>query len=154
MPVPLWSGLRLQVPGATSWLQFRAVCASPAAPLRQTETALIRQAVQDARGNVAEAARALGISRATVYRKLGSLRKFLNKRAPEPPVKAPAAYQNRAKSNLRRPSPQSHSASTTADSSTCSLTRTAPANRCLFGAKPTICTRIELRGHFVHLGAA
>ena len=47
------------------------VRASPAAPLRQTETALIRQAVQDARGNVAEAARALGISRATVYRKLG-----------------------------------------------------------------------------------
>ena len=43
----------------------------PAAPLREAETALIRQAVQDARGNVAEAARALGISRATVYRKLG-----------------------------------------------------------------------------------
>ncbi|MFS2051917.1 helix-turn-helix domain-containing protein, partial [Variovorax sp. CT11-76] len=29
-----------------------------------------RKAVADARGNVAEAARALGISRATVYRKL------------------------------------------------------------------------------------
>src|SRR3989344_5091601 len=42
-----------------------------AAPLREAETALIRQAVQDARGNVAEAARVLGISRATVYRKLG-----------------------------------------------------------------------------------
>jgi transcriptional regulator of acetoin/glycerol metabolism len=38
--------------------------------LRDVETALIRKAVADARGNVAEAARALGISRATVYRKL------------------------------------------------------------------------------------
>lgn len=44
------------------------------APLREAETALIRQAVQEARGNVAEAARALGISRATVYRKLGAPR--------------------------------------------------------------------------------
>ncbi|EER58345.1 transcriptional regulator, Fis family [Acidovorax delafieldii 2AN] len=44
------------------------------APLRAAETALIRQAVQDARGNVAEAARTLGISRATVYRKLGTPR--------------------------------------------------------------------------------
>ena len=39
--------------------------------LRDVETELIRQAVLKARGNVAEAARALGISRATVYRKLG-----------------------------------------------------------------------------------
>ncbi|MNS89079.1 Bacterial regulatory protein, Fis family [compost metagenome] len=38
--------------------------------LRDVETALIRKAVSDARGNVAEAARTLGISRATVYRKL------------------------------------------------------------------------------------
>ena len=36
---------------------------------------MIRKAVDDARGNVAEAARALGISRATVYRKLGSGRR-------------------------------------------------------------------------------
>ena len=36
------------------------------------EAELIRQAMTQARGNVAEAARALGISRATVYRKLGS----------------------------------------------------------------------------------
>ncbi|HEY9222902.1 MAG TPA: helix-turn-helix domain-containing protein, partial [Variovorax sp.] len=48
--------------------------ASPAAPprLRDVETALIRKAVDEARGNVAEAARALGISRATVYRKLAT----------------------------------------------------------------------------------
>ena len=81
MDMPLWSGLRLQgmaLParpaGQGSGL---ARAPSPAhaaasAPLREAETALIRQAVQDARGNVAEAARALGISRATVYRKLGA----------------------------------------------------------------------------------
>jgi transcriptional regulator of acetoin/glycerol metabolism len=40
--------------------------------LRAIEDELIRQAVDQARGNVIEAARALGISRATVYRKLGS----------------------------------------------------------------------------------
>ena len=71
MPVPLWSGLRLQALVQPAAAVQGRVRTSPAAPLRQTETALIRQAVQDARGNVAEAARALGISRATVYRKLG-----------------------------------------------------------------------------------
>jgi sigma-54 dependent transcriptional regulator, acetoin dehydrogenase operon transcriptional activator AcoR len=35
------------------------------------ETALIRKAVDEARGNVMKAARMLGISRATVYRRLG-----------------------------------------------------------------------------------
>ena len=40
--------------------------------LRDMETELIRQAVLKARGNVAEAARSLGISRATVYRKLSA----------------------------------------------------------------------------------
>ncbi|WP_291518255.1 helix-turn-helix domain-containing protein [Acidovorax sp.] len=83
--LPLWSGLRLQAvalrpdnarnvhpgtpPGSTG--PATAAPGSPA-PLREAETALIRQAVQEARGNVAEAARALGISRATVYRKLGA----------------------------------------------------------------------------------
>lgn len=70
--VPLWSGLRLQalaLPGDDH-------CAAPvrarkAVPLRDAEQAWIRKAVDDARGNVAEAARVLGISRATVYRKLG-----------------------------------------------------------------------------------
>jgi transcriptional regulator of acetoin/glycerol metabolism len=66
--VALWSGLHL------------ACVAQPAGepraggpsrlPLRDVEIALIRKAVSDARGNVMEAARALGISRATVYRKL------------------------------------------------------------------------------------
>jgi transcriptional regulator of acetoin/glycerol metabolism len=44
---------------------------APQKPLREVETALIRQAVLDARGNVLKAARALGVSRATVYRRLG-----------------------------------------------------------------------------------
>lgn len=68
--VPLWSGLRLQVlaqPAGQSAQPLRGA----QVPLRDVESALIRKAVDDARGNVAEAARALGISRATVYRKLG-----------------------------------------------------------------------------------
>ncbi|GAA4422807.1 helix-turn-helix domain-containing protein [Acidovorax lacteus] len=76
--LPLWSGLRLQAQAHVQTAQpARASAPLPAvgtwgaAPLRETETELIRRAVQDARGNVAEAARALGISRATVYRKLG-----------------------------------------------------------------------------------
>lgn len=85
MDMPLWSGLRLQglaLPARpagqrTSFAPLLAPApghAAASAPLREAETALIRQAVQDARGNVAEAARALGISRATVYRKLGTPR--------------------------------------------------------------------------------
>ena len=71
--VPLWSGLRLLVlaqnPGPVS-LTGAARPVSHSVPLRDVETALIRRAVDEARGNVMEAARALGISRATVYRKL------------------------------------------------------------------------------------
>jgi transcriptional regulator of acetoin/glycerol metabolism len=67
--VPLWSGLRLQalaqLPGQS------AIAVAPRVPLRDVEIALIRKAVADARGNVVKAAQALGISRATVYRKLG-----------------------------------------------------------------------------------
>ena len=70
--VPLWCGLRVQV-----WCQPHGHTGEkPLAgtahqvPLRQVESALIRKAVEEAQGNVAEAARALGISRATVYRKL------------------------------------------------------------------------------------
>jgi len=74
---PLWSGLRLQVlpltPDAALAQDARRAVPAPAAPmpLKDLETALIRKAVAQARGNVAEAARALGISRATVYRKIG-----------------------------------------------------------------------------------
>ena len=75
--VPLWSGLRLQArPQAGGVIVDTAVPATeapslqPRPRLRDVETALIRKAVDEARGNVAEAARVLGISRATVYRKL------------------------------------------------------------------------------------
>ena len=76
--VPLWSGLRVQArpqfstqPVPPSHARRR-----PARPrLRDVQTALIRKAVDDSRGNVAEAARALGISRATVYRKLSQSRR-------------------------------------------------------------------------------
>jgi transcriptional regulator of acetoin/glycerol metabolism len=71
--VPLWSGLVLQVlpqsPGQAS--AGRPARHDPQVPLREVETALIRKAVDEAHGNVKEAARMLGISRATVYRKLG-----------------------------------------------------------------------------------
>jgi transcriptional regulator of acetoin/glycerol metabolism len=81
LEAPLWSGLRLQVLarlrqdsrsatssafGPSTW----PAAASVGLPLRDVETALIQQAVSEAKGNVAQAARALGISRATVYRKL------------------------------------------------------------------------------------
>jgi len=74
--VPLWSGLRLHAlpllrgqAAAAGRMDSRA--AAPALPLKDVETALIRKAVSEARGNVMKAARALGISRATVYRRLG-----------------------------------------------------------------------------------
>jgi transcriptional regulator of acetoin/glycerol metabolism len=68
LDVPLWSGLHLcvlpQRPG-------HADAPQAAASLKAVEDALIRRAVAEARGNVALAARRLGISRATLYRKLG-----------------------------------------------------------------------------------
>jgi transcriptional regulator of acetoin/glycerol metabolism len=76
--VPLWSGLRLNALAMTHSHEADAseggggFRPSEPAPLREVESVLIRKAVQDARGNVAEAARALGISRATVYRKIGN----------------------------------------------------------------------------------
>jgi len=66
--VPLWSGLRLSCLAQAAG-EARTGGGSRL-PLRDVEIALIRKAVSDARGNVMEAARALGISRATVYRKL------------------------------------------------------------------------------------
>ncbi|MBC5784809.1 histidine kinase [Ramlibacter sp. USB13] len=66
--VPLWSGLRLAcLPQSAGDARSGA---NTRLPLRDVEIALIRKAVSDARGNVMEAARTLGISRATVYRKL------------------------------------------------------------------------------------
>lgn len=71
---PLWSGLRLQVmatPGSGAPAQRAA---GTSLPLKDVEAALIRKAVSDAGGNVMEAAKRLGISRATIYRKLASPR--------------------------------------------------------------------------------
>ena len=72
LEVPLWSGLRLSVLAQLNQGGERAPLhnATHGLPLKDVETAMIRQAVDDARGHVKEAARALGISRATVYRKL------------------------------------------------------------------------------------
>lgn len=66
MEIALWSGLRLQ-----AWPRPSGpVSGTARTPLRDVEIALIRKAVAEARGNVTQAAQALGISRATVYRKL------------------------------------------------------------------------------------
>jgi len=77
LEVPLWTGLRLHAMpmrmGQAAPVAARPTAATDAPPpLKDIETALIRKAVDDARGNVMQAAKALGISRATVYRRLGS----------------------------------------------------------------------------------
>ena len=78
LEVPLWTGLRLHAlpilggqVGASKPAQLAAPAAPPP-PLKDIETALIRKAVEEARGNVQKAAKNLGISRATVYRRLGT----------------------------------------------------------------------------------
>jgi DNA-binding NtrC family response regulator len=76
LEVPLWSGLRLsamaQAPGQAETTPAPHFAPAQRLPLKDLEVELIRKAVQDARGNVMQAAQTLGISRATVYRKLGS----------------------------------------------------------------------------------
>ncbi len=78
LEVPLWSGLRLhalpQTPGHEQDRALARRATERRLPLKDMEIELIRKAVDDAKGNVMQAARALGISRATVYRKLGSPR--------------------------------------------------------------------------------
>ena len=71
--VPLWSGLRLHALPLLkeSAQRMGGTPPAPPLPLKDVETALIRKAVTEARGNVMQAARVLGISRATVYRRLG-----------------------------------------------------------------------------------
>lgn len=77
LEIPLWTGLRLNVLCVAGADENQGLPATPhrrpgaGLSLKDLEMALIRKAVQSARGNVAEAARALGIGRATVYRKLG-----------------------------------------------------------------------------------
>jgi len=73
--LPLWSGLRLQAQAISRADEAHTLQAgsraAPALALREVEAVMIRKAVEEARGNVGQAARALGISRATLYRKLG-----------------------------------------------------------------------------------
>lgn len=69
MESPLWSGLRVQVLASVARRDERAA-AHHALPLKAVETALIHRTVSEAGGNVMEAAKRLGISRATIYRKL------------------------------------------------------------------------------------
>jgi transcriptional regulator of acetoin/glycerol metabolism len=74
--VPLWTGLRLQAMPVERAREDavprrNGVAQAESGALKDIETALIHRAVEQARGNVAQAALALGISRATVYRKLG-----------------------------------------------------------------------------------
>ncbi len=74
LELPLWSGLRLQAQAITRADEAHTLQMGPGAPparaLREVEAAMIRKAVDEARGNVGQAARALGLSRATLYRKL------------------------------------------------------------------------------------
>ena len=78
LEVPLWTGLRLHAmplmgckSGDSSCEQTFVPVGTPL-PLKDIETALIRKAVDEARGNVQKAAKTLGVSRATVYRRLGA----------------------------------------------------------------------------------
>lgn len=70
LELPLWSGLRLDALPRAHGDNPAGTGAGARKPLRDVEIALIRSTVAQARGNVMEAARLLGISRATIYRKL------------------------------------------------------------------------------------
>ena len=69
LEIPLWSGLQVQVQ-LDNGHPNSGIATQPAPMLKAIESDLIRRAMQQARGNVAEAARRLGISRATLYRKI------------------------------------------------------------------------------------
>jgi sigma-54 dependent transcriptional regulator, acetoin dehydrogenase operon transcriptional activator AcoR len=76
--VPLWSGLHLQVRTSRAGMlapksqaMYSAARPALAQPLKDHETDLIKQTVRQLKGNVAAAADQLGISRSTIYRKLG-----------------------------------------------------------------------------------
>ena len=86
--VPLWSGLRLialalRPENERTNRHIRTDSAHASHALRDVEAEMIKKAVDQARGNIAQAARDLGISRATLYRKLvtgksDKARKLLN----------------------------------------------------------------------------
>ena len=64
--VPLWSGLRMQVRAE----RCEPVPVAPGRLLKALESELIEQALREAGGRVAQAAKTLGVSRATLYRRL------------------------------------------------------------------------------------
>jgi sigma-54 dependent transcriptional regulator, acetoin dehydrogenase operon transcriptional activator AcoR len=73
--VPLWSGLTVTAQGQAHGPHldphFDYSMGQAHAPLKTLTSDFIRQTVTQTRGNVSLAAQSLGISRATVYRKLG-----------------------------------------------------------------------------------
>jgi len=75
LDIALVNGLRLRALATRNNSHAADDCAPRPAPsgmpLRQMQASMIRQAMEQAGGNVTEAAQALGISRATLYRKLG-----------------------------------------------------------------------------------
>ncbi len=70
MEVPLWSGLHLHVQAGLQFDCQNATQPATTGALQQIQSAVINKAIAHAKGNVAQAAKALGISRATLYRKL------------------------------------------------------------------------------------
>jgi transcriptional regulator of acetoin/glycerol metabolism len=70
LDVPLWSGLHLQARTFIEKNCEQAPYIDTTGPLQQLQSAMIRKAIDLSRGNVSQAAKALGISRATLYRKL------------------------------------------------------------------------------------
>jgi transcriptional regulator of acetoin/glycerol metabolism len=78
LEIPLWTGLRLNALVAEATRQNAPTRMDGTSArlgnlgLKDMETSMIHKAVEQARGNVAQAAQALGISRATVYRKLAN----------------------------------------------------------------------------------
>lgn len=70
MVVPLWSGLNLHVQSVLQHGLNNSTQPATTGALQQLQLAMINKAIAQAKGNVAQAAKALGISRATLYRKL------------------------------------------------------------------------------------
>jgi sigma-54 dependent transcriptional regulator, acetoin dehydrogenase operon transcriptional activator AcoR len=68
--LPLWSGLRLAALPQTAGNAQRPYRVGTPPPLKDVEALLIQKAIVAAQGNVSVAAKQLGISRATVYRRL------------------------------------------------------------------------------------
>ncbi len=75
LQVPLWSSLRVAMHARRPHSAAASHVREAHQPLKVLEDELIRQAVRQAGGNVNQAAAALGLSRATVYRRLSAGRR-------------------------------------------------------------------------------